>query len=94
MQQKMTDIQQELQLLSETLKSFDSVSYDPDYLKQKQAILIKSDNLRKEFRNVLLKYQLKQSINSQTLPSDDVNLLNIIIKLDFCIFYSFFKLGK
>ncbi|CAF0753136.1 unnamed protein product [Brachionus calyciflorus] len=74
MQQKMAEIQQELQTLSESLINLDQTSCD--YLKQKQIILIKSDRLRKEFRSILAQLQIRQNINSQAIPSDDEDELD------------------
>jgi hypothetical protein len=44
-----------------------------DYNKQKQSILIKTERMKKEFRENLMKLQTKQSLNSYAIPSDDVN---------------------
>ena len=66
-------IQQELQTLSESLKALDSNSLDPEYSKKRQIILLKADQLKKEFKNILVRLQVKQSLVTQTLPSDDVS---------------------
>jgi hypothetical protein len=70
MQQKMSDIQQELQVLTEYFENLDQNSID--YLKQKQIVMAKSERLRKEFRLLLMKLQMRQNAASQTIPSDDV----------------------
>ena len=70
MQQKMTDIQQELQFLSENFQKLDSS--DAELNKKKQVIAIKSEKLRKDFGEILTKFQLKQNLSSHTIPSDDV----------------------
>lgn len=74
MQQKISEIQQELQVLSENLNDLDQ--YGSDYIRQKQIILIKSDRLRKEFRGLLLKLQIRQNLTSQTIPSDEEDELD------------------
>lgn len=71
LQQKMTDIQQELQVLSEFMEKLDPSG--PDFNKQKQIITIKSEKLRKEFRSILMKFQIRQNLTNQTIPSDDVS---------------------
>ena len=63
----MTDIQQELQVLSEFMEKLDPNG--PDFNKQKQIITIKSEKLRKEF----MKFQIRQNLTNQTIPSDDVS---------------------
>jgi hypothetical protein len=67
----MTDIQQELQVLSEFMEKLDPNG--PDFNKQKQIITIKSEKLRKEFRSILMKFQIRQNLTNQTIPSDDVS---------------------
>lgn len=74
MQQKMTEIQQELQALTEFYQKLDPKS--ADYGKQKQMVAMKSDKLRKEFRMILMKLQLRQT-SSQAIPSDDVKILSL-----------------
>ncbi|RNA42374.1 Diacylglycerol O-acyltransferase Rv1760-like protein [Brachionus plicatilis] len=74
MQHKIAEIQQELQILSENLNSLDQNS--SDYIRQKQIILIKSDRLRKEFRSLLIKLQIRQNLHNQTIPSDDEDELD------------------
>lgn len=74
MQQKICEIQQELQILSESLNNLDQNT--SDYIRQKQIILIKSDRLRKEFRSLLSKLQLRQNLSHQTIPSDDEDELD------------------
>ena len=69
MQQKMSDIQHELQALTEFYQKLDPKN--PEFSKQKQVVSVKSDKLRKEFRAILMKLQLRQT-TSQAIPSDDV----------------------
>lgn len=69
MQVKMTQIQQELQQLTESMEKLDTSS--SDYNKKKQVILIKSEKLRKEFSRILTDMQSRSNHISQALPSDD-----------------------
>jgi hypothetical protein len=71
MQQKMSEIQQELQKLSDFLQSLDPKLID--YNKQKQIVAIKTQRLKKEFAEVLLKLQIRSNSHNQAIPSDDVN---------------------
>ena len=71
----MAAIQHELQTLSESLEGLKSDG--DDYEKKKQAINLKSEKLKKEFRIILMQMQAKQSITSQAIPSDDVSLATV-----------------
>jgi uncharacterized protein YabN with tetrapyrrole methylase and pyrophosphatase domain len=75
MQQKMSDIQHELQFLSENYQRLDS--NDSELNRKKQLIAIKSDKLKKEFGDILTKFQVKQNLSSHTIPSDDVKYYKI-----------------
>jgi hypothetical protein len=81
MQQKMSEIQQELQKLSDYLQSRDPKSIDNN--QQKQLIAAKSQRLKKEFAEVLLKLQIRSNTHNQAIPSDDVILrINYYICVD------------
>ncbi len=71
MQHRINEIQQELQILTENMTTLNPNAID--YNKQKQSILIKTERMKKEFRENLMKLQTKQSLNSYAIPSDDVN---------------------
>jgi hypothetical protein len=73
MQQKMSDIQHELQYLSENFQRLDS--NDSELNRKKQLIAIKTDKLKKDFGEILSKFQVKQNLTSHTIPSDDVKNL-------------------
>jgi len=77
MQQKMSEIQQELQKLSDFLQSLDPKLID--YNKQKQIVAIKTQRLKKEFAEVLLKLQIRSNTHNQAIPSDDVKFELLII---------------
>jgi hypothetical protein len=70
-QHRINEIQQELQILTENMTTLNPNAID--YNKQKQSILIKTERMKKEFRENLMKLQTKQSLNSYAIPSDDVN---------------------
>ena len=67
----MSDIQHELQFLSENFQKLDTS--DLEVNKKKQIIAIKSEKLKKDFGEILTKFQQKQNLTSHTIPSDDVN---------------------
>lgn len=69
MQVKLSQIQQELQQLSESLDNLDPAA--SDYNKKRQVILIKSDKLRKDFSRMLAEMRSRSSQISQAIPSDD-----------------------
>ena len=70
MQQKMTDIQHELQYLSENYQRLDS--NDVDLSRKKQLIAIKTEKLKNDFGELLTKFQVKQNLTTHAIPSDDV----------------------
>jgi hypothetical protein len=87
----MNEIQHDLQTLTENLESLTPGS--TDFGKQKQSIIIKTERLKKEFRENLIKLQIRQSITTHTVPSDDVtknraHLFFSISKLKY-LFFSF-----
>lgn len=65
----MSQIQQELQQLTESLESLDPTAND--YNKKRQIILIKSEKLRKDFSRMLAEMRSRSSQISQAIPSDD-----------------------
>lgn len=70
MQLKLNEIHHELQVLADVYQNLDSTSLD--FNKQKQVLNIKRENLKKEFRGVLTKLQVKKTSLHKTIPSDDV----------------------
>jgi hypothetical protein len=48
-----------------------------DYNDRMRDIKNKSDNLRNDFRILLIKMQMKSNIMNQTIPSDDVIYVKI-----------------
>ncbi len=70
MQTKLNEIHHELQVLADVYQNLDSTSLD--FGKQKQVLNLKRENLKKEFRGVLIKLQMKKSSFHKTIPSDDV----------------------
>lgn len=69
MQAKMSQIQQELQQLSESMVNLDPTG--SEYIKKRQSIAIKSDKLRKEFSRMLVEMRTRSIHTSQAIPSDD-----------------------
>lgn len=70
MQLKLNEIHHELQVLADVYQNLDSTSLD--FNKQKQVLNIKRENLKKEFRGVLTKLQVKKTSLHKIIPSDDV----------------------
>ena len=79
----MTDIQIELQHLSENFSHLDSG--DSDLNKKKQLISIKSEKLKKEFGKILSELQFKKKLTVHTIPSDDV-ISKIYLKRKYFLF--------
>jgi hypothetical protein len=77
MQHRMNEIQHELQALTKSLESLTPDS--GDFGKQKQTIIIKAERLKKEFRENLIKLQIRQRVTSHTIPSDDVSKIKYLI---------------
>lgn len=69
MQLKISQIQQELQQLTESMEQLDPTL--ADYNKRRQLIMIKSDKLRKEFSRMLVEMRTRSREISQAIPSDD-----------------------
>jgi hypothetical protein len=67
----MTEIQNELQDLTQQYENLDKKSYD--FMNEKKRIALQLENMRKEFHNMLYKMHTKKV---QAIPSDDVR--NII----------------
>lgn len=69
----MNEIQHELQQLTESMERLSPSQ--PDFQRQRQTILIKTDRLKKEFRESLVRMQIRQSVTSNAIPSDDVSFI-------------------
>jgi hypothetical protein len=68
----MNEIQHELQALTESMEGLKPGTIE--FGKQKQSILIKTERLKKEFRENLIRLQIRQSVATHTVPSDDVKI--------------------
>ena len=73
MQIKLNEIHHELQVLTDVYQNLDSTSLD--FNKQKQMLNMKRESLKKEFRGVIMKLQMKKNSFHKTIPSDDVGIL-------------------
>jgi len=73
MQHKLNEIHHELQVLTDVYQNLDSKSLD--FNKQKQMLNTKRESLKREFRGVIMKLQMKKNSFHKTIPSDDVIII-------------------
>ncbi len=88
MQHKLNEIHHELQVLTDIYQNLDSKSLD--FNKQKQMLNVKRESLKREFRGVIMKLQIKKNSFHKTIPSDDVFII-IYIFLVFTSYQIFSK---